>query len=275
MKNLMLYNGVEIPEIGFGTWQIKDGEEAYSSTMYALEAGYRHIDTAYVYGNEKSVGRAIRASGLSREELFITTKLPAEIKSTEGAKEYFKRSQDNLGLDYIDLYLIHAPWPWSEIGKDCTDGNIRAWCGMIDIYNERMARAIGVSNFNVKDIEAIITATGFKPTVNQIRYFIGNRQDGITDYCQKNGILVEAYSPLGTGALIDSEYLTGVAKKHNTTTAKICIAYCLQKGTLPLPKSVNRDRIIANLNIDITLDSADMEYLDGLNYIGPKKEMRS
>ena len=147
-----LYNGVKIPAVGFGTWQVKDGSEAYDSTLMALEAGYRHIDTAHAYGNEESVGKAIKDSGIKREDVFVTTKLPSHIKTYEGAKEHFAESLASLGLEYLDLYLIHAPWPWSNIGEECTEGNIEAWRAMVELYNEGKVRAIGVSNFAVKDI---------------------------------------------------------------------------------------------------------------------------
>lgn len=270
-----LNNGVKIPAIGFGTWQVKDGSEAYDSVLWAIEAGYRHIDTAYAYENEESVGRAIRDSGIRREEIFITTKLPSHIKTYEGAKEHFDASMKALGVEYIDLYLIHAPWPWSNIGEDCTEGNIAAWRAMIDIYNEGKARAIGVSNFAVKDIEALIYATGVKPMVNQIRYFIGNRQDAITDYCQANGILIEAYSPLATGVIATNEKLTPIAEKYGVTIPQLCIRYCVEKNTLPLPKSVHKERIQANIDIDFKIEKEDIEYLDSIGRIGPVKDLRS
>ncbi|MDE5566120.1 MAG: aldo/keto reductase, partial [Anaeroplasmataceae bacterium] len=173
----ILNNGIKIPKIGFGTWQTKDGDEAYEATLCALKSGYRHIDTAYIYGNEQSIGKAIKDSLIPRKELFITTKLPAEIKTYEEAFSYFEKSLKNLDLDYIDLYLIHAPWPWKEVGKDCTAGNIEVWKAMIELYEAKKIRAIGVSNFHAKDIKALIEATDFVPTVNQIRYFIGNTQE--------------------------------------------------------------------------------------------------
>ena len=270
-----LHNGVKIPAIGFGTWQVKDGDEAYESTLWALEAGYRHIDTAHAYGNEASVGRALRECGIAREEIFVTTKLPSHIKTFDGAKEHFYESLNSLGLEYLDLYLIHAPWPWSNIGEDCTEGNIEAWRAMIDLYNEGKIRAIGVSNFAVKDIEAIVNATGVKPTVNQIRYFIGNRQDAITDYCQANGILIEAYSPLATGEIANHEKLADTAKKYGVSIAQLCIRYCIEKNTLPLPKSVHKERIIANIDLDFHIEKEDMDYLDSLGRIGPVKDLRS
>ncbi len=270
-----LYNGVEIPETGFGTWQIKAGGEAYNSTISALEAGYRHIDTAYAYENEESVGKAVRDFGIKREEVFITTKLPSHIKSYDGAMEYFDKSNKNLGLDYIDLYLIHAPWPWSNIGQECTEGNIEAWKAFIEIYRQKKARAIGVSNFLVKDMKAVSDATGVQPMVNQIRYFIGNTQPEITGYCKQNGILVEAYSPLATGELIGNETLKKLAVKYGVSVAQICLKYCLQNGVLPLPKSTNADRIKANLKTDFTISAEDMSYLDGLSGVGSVKFLRS
>ena len=270
-----LHNGVKIPAIGFGTWQVKDGDEAYKSTLWALEAGYRHIDTAHAYGNEASVGRALRECGIAREEIFVTTKLPSHIKTFDGAKEHFYESLNSLGLEYLDLYLIHAPWPWSNIGEDCTEGNIEAWRAMIDLYNEGKIRAIGVSNFAVNDIKAIVNATGVKPTVNQIRYFIGNRQDAITDYCQANGILIEAYSPLATGEIANHEKLADTAKKYGVSIAQLCIRYCIEKNTLPLPKSVHKERIIANIDLDFHIEKEDMDYLDSIGRIGAVKDLRS
>ena len=270
-----LANGVKIPAIGFGTWQVKDGNEAYESTIWALEAGYKHIDTAYAYGNEESVGRAIRDFKIDREEVFVTTKLPSHIKTFEGTKEHFEASLKSLGLEYIDLYLIHAPWPWSNIGEDCTDGNIEAWRAMIEIWKSGKAKAIGVSNFAVKDIKAITEATGIKPSVNQIRYFIGNRQDEITDYCQANGILVEAYSPLATGEIVNHEKLLDTAKKYGVTIPQLCIRYCIEKNTLPLPKSVHKERIATNIDVDFHIEKEDMEYLDSIGRIGAVKDLRS
>lgn len=270
-----LNNGIKIPAIGFGTWQVADGEEGYNSCLGALKAGYRHIDTAFAYGNEQSVARALYDSGLSRDEVFLTTKLPANIKDYDGAKEHFELSLKNLDTDYIDLYLIHAPWPWSDVGSDHTEGNIAVWRAMIDLYREGRVRAIGVSNFHVKDIKALVDATGFVPAVNQIRYFIGNTQNEITEYCQANGIIVEAYSPLATGALVEHGELSDIAKKYGVSIPQLCIRFCVENGTLPLPKSVNEERIKANLDIDFKIDVEDMSYLNSLYHIGPTRPFRS
>lgn len=273
-ENFQLSNGVLIPKIGFGTWQAQDGEEAYAATLYALKYGYRHIDTAYVYSNETSVARAIQDFKIAREDVFITTKLPADIKDYNEAIAYFNASLKNLNTSYIDLYLIHAPWPWKEVGKDCTEGNIAVWKAMIELYKAGKVRAIGVSNFHVKDIEAITQATGVLPMVNQIRYFIGNTQPTITDYCQKNNILIEAYSPFATGELLENEIVKQMADKYHTTIAKICLRYCIQKNTLPLPKSVHKERIKDNLDIDFNLSIEDLEYLDSLHHIVSTRPLR-
>lgn len=272
---IVLNNGVKIPAIGFGTWQVAEGEEAYNSCLTALRVGYRHIDTAFAYGNEQSVARAIADSGIDRKDVFITTKLPADIKDYDGAKACFSESLKNLNTDYIDLYLIHAPWPWSDVGSDCTEGNISVWRAMIELYNEGKIRAIGVSNFHARDIEAIIEATGVIPAVNQIRFFIGNTQNAIYEYCNDKGILIEAYSPLATGALVDHGELTALAQQYGVTIPRLCIRYCIEKGTLPLPKSVNEERIKANLDVDFNISSEDMAYLDSLYHIGPTRPYRS
>ena len=270
----VLKNGVKIPKIGFGTWQSKSGEEAENAVYWALKYGYRHIDTALAYGNESSCAAAIRRYGIRREEVFITTKLPAEIKTYQGAKDAFAQSLSNLDTDYIDLYLIHAPWPWSNVGEDCTQGNIEVWKAMIELHNEGKIRAIGVSNFHVEDIEALIEATGFVPEVNQIRYFVGNTQEPITKYCQENNILVEAYSPLATGEMLNNPLMKGIAEKYNKSVAKLCIRFCLQNGTLPLPKSVTESRIADNLDLDFEISKEDMEFMNELYHISSTRPLR-
>ena len=274
-KYFTLSNGIKIPAVGFGTWQVKDGKDAYESVKWALEVGYRHIDTASVYGNEVSVAKAIKDSGIDRKDIFITTKLPATIKTYEEALDSFNSSLKNLNTSYIDLYLIHAPWPWSDVGGDYTEGNIEAWKAIIHLYQQKKIRAIGVSNFHAKDIEALIKATNVKPMVNQIRYFIGNTQEAITSYCQANDILVEAYSPLATGQILENEKLKRIAEKYHTTIAKICLRYCYQKNTLPLPKSVHKERIYDNLDFDFEIDKEDIDFLDSLKEIGPTRPFRS
>ncbi len=272
--NFKLNNGLLIPAVGFGTWQVKDGDEAYNSVKWALEAGYRHIDTAYVYENEESVGKAIKDSGIKREDIFVTTKLPSDVKDYNGALKSFEESLKALDLNYIDLYLIHAPWPWSNVGQNCDDGNIEAWQAMINLYNKGLIKAIGVSNFSIDNIKNITEATGFKPMVNQIRYFIGNTQKELTKYCQDNDILIEAYSPFATGELLANSKLEEIAKKYNTTIPKICLRFCIQNNTLPLPKSVHRERIYDNLDFDFEISDSDMNYLNSLDKLASTRPLR-
>lgn len=272
--NFKLNNGLLIPAVGFGTWQVKDGDEAYNSVKWALEAGYRHIDTAYVYENEESVGKAIKDSGIKREDIFVTTKLPSDVKDYKGALKSFEESLKALDLNYIDLYLIHAPWPWSNVGQNCDDGNIEAWQAMINLYKKGLIKAIGVSNFSIDNIKNITEATGFKPMVNQIRYFIGNTQKELTKYCQDNDILIEAYSPFATGELLANSKLEEIAKKYNTTIPKICLRFCIQNNTLPLPKSVHKERIYDNLDFDFEISESDMNYLNSLDKLASTRPLR-
>ena len=271
----ILYNGIKIPKVGFGTWQSQDGKECYEAVRYAIEAGYRHIDTALVYKNEVSVGKAIKDSNLKREELFVTTKCPADIKTYEGAIDAFNTSLKNLDLEYIDLYLIHAPWPWSNVGGDYTSGNIAVWKAFVDLYNKGLIKAIGVSNFHPKDIDAIYKATKVMPMVNQIRYFLGNTQPNITAYCNDNGILVEAYSPLATGNILMNETLINIAKKYNKTEAQICLRYCLEKGTSPLHKSIHSSRIYQNIDLDFNIHEDDIKILDTIHDESLDRPLRS
>lgn len=189
-----LNNGVKIPKIGFGTWQIKPGNETYTAVSLALKHGYRHIDTAEGYQNEKSVGEAIRDSGIPRKEIFVTSKLESHIKDYEGALRAFEKTLQELGFDYLDLFIIHAPWPWSEMGKDCKEGNVQAYKAMEEIYKSGRVKAIGVSNFSPNDIENILTHCEIVPAVNQIGYFIGLDQSETISYCEDKGIFVEASS---------------------------------------------------------------------------------
>jgi diketogulonate reductase-like aldo/keto reductase len=263
-EKFRLENGVEIPKIGFGTWQIPNGELSYHSTLFALINGYKHIDTARAYGNEESVGRAVRDSKIDRSEIFVTSKLPAEIKTYEGALKSFEETMSKLKLDYIDLYLIHAPWPWNKMGADYTKENINVWKAMEEIYKSGRCKAIGVSNFNVLNLTSIIENCNIRPMVNQIRFFIGNTQEEITNYCQNNNILVEGYSPLATGAILNNKQVEEIARKYNTTLPQICIRYILQRGVLPLPKSTHEEYILQNADVDFEITKEDMKYLDSL-----------
>jgi diketogulonate reductase-like aldo/keto reductase len=255
---------VAIPKIGFGTWQIPDGSEAYDSVRTAIDAGYRHIDTALAYGNEESVGRAVRDSGVDRDEIFITTKLPAEIKDADGARRAFEKSQRGLDLGVIDLYLIHAPWPWTAIGSDHRQGNIAVWKVFEELYRDGRTRAIGVSNFSVADLESLTAATDVLPHANQIEWHVGKTQDETTRWCQERGVLVEGYSPLATGRLLRGGALDEVAERVGRTPAQVAIRYLLEKDVLPLPKSVTPERIRQNADVDFELDADAVAALDAI-----------
>lgn len=257
-----LSNGVKLPKIGLGTWQSKKGEETYQSVLAALRNGYRHIDTAEGYQNESSVGQAVRDSKIPREEIFVTSKLESHIKTYEGALEAFEKTLAELQFDYLDLFLIHAPWPWNEMGKNCDEGNVLAYKAMEKLYQEGRIRAIGVSNFSPKDIENIIQHCEVVPHVNQIGYFIGIDQSETINYCNKKNIFIEAYSPLGIGYLLSNKDIEKVAKKYDVTSAQICIRWCIQKETAPLPKSVHEHRIIQNTEVDFEISDEDMAFLD-------------
>jgi diketogulonate reductase-like aldo/keto reductase len=260
-----LNTGSNIPKIGFGTWQSKEGDVAYNAVLSALKAGYRHIDTARVYGNEGSVGRAIKDSLIPREEIFLTTKLPADIKDANNVEETLQTSLITLGVDYVDLYLIHAPWPWQDRGADYTKENIEVWKEMEKIYSSGRAKSIGVSNFNVHDLTAILDTCKIVPAANQIRWYIGFTQDEITKFSKDKGVLVEAYSPLATGRILDNRELKDMAEKYNKTVAQISIRYCLQHDTLPLPKSTHEEFIAQNADVDFEISVEDMAELDTLN----------
>src|SRR5690554_598761 len=270
MKNdyFVLRNGVKIPKIGFGTWQIPDGEECINSVKYALRHNYRHIDTAAAYRNEESVGIAVRESKLDRSEVFITTKVPAAVKSYEETKEIIKKSLELLNLQYIDLLLIHHPKPWDQRHSEKTynEENIQVWKAMEEFYKKGLVKSLGVSNFKISDLENLMDNVEIMPTVNQIRYFIGYTQDELVEFCKENHILVEAYSPLATGKLLGNEEIEKIAKNYNKTLPQIAIRYCLEKDVLPLPKSVHEEYIKQNFDVDFKIDKADMDYLDSLKF---------
>ncbi len=260
----LLSNGVALPKIGYGTWQVDSGQICYDAVTEALRVGYRHIDTAAAYRNEKSVAMAIRDSKIPRESIFVTSKLQSHIKTYEGTLEAFEKTMNELGFDYLDLYLIHAPWPWNEMGKDCKEGNVQAYKAMEKLYKEGRVRAIGVSNFNVEDLKNILDHCDIVPHVNQIAFFIGNNQAETHRFCQEKNILVEAYSPLAIGYALSNPQIIKMAEKYQVTPAQICIRYCIEKETAPLPKSVTPSRISENANVDFKMDQADIDYLDSI-----------
>lgn len=261
-----LSNGVEIPKVGFGTWQIPEGDEAYNAVTWALEAGYVHIDSAQGYRNERSVGRAVRDFGIKREDVFITTKVQADYKSYEQAKRSIEESLERLDLRYIDLLLIHAPRPWGKKGqfeeKRYFEENAQVWQAMIEAYEKGHLKSIGVSNFQVDDLQELAKRTEVTPMVNQIRLFIGYMQEKLVDYCNEKDILVEAYSPFATGQLLDNKQLLEIAERKGVSIPQLSLRYLLDKGTLPLPKSVHKEYIVANTELDFELTEDEVSELD-------------
>ncbi len=258
-----LHNGVEIPKVAFGTWQITN-EEAYQAVADALSAGYRHIDTAKSYHNEEAVGRAIRDSGTPRDEIFVTTKLRAPALGYEETLKAFEEQRLALGLEYIDMYLIHAPWAWGDRGNPCTQANIQAWKAMESLYHAKKVRAIGVSNFLPSDLQALIVACEIVPMVDQVRYFVGYTQRDTVAFCKEHGILIEAYSPLATGKVFIEGLFQEIADRNHVTVAQLCLRYCLQKGVLPLPKTKTKSRMVENGQLDFMIPEQDMALLDGI-----------
>ena len=264
-EDFVLTNGVKIPKVGYGTWQITDRDECINGTLWALEAGYRHIDTAAVYGNEQFIKEAFAKGNVKREDVFVTSKLAASKKGYDVALEEFEKSLKNLGMDYLDLYLIHAPKPWGDTSDhDYMPENIESWKAMEKLYKDGRIKSIGVSNFNVEQLKRLMAATEIKPMVNQIRVHIGAPNKEIREFCKQEGILVEAYSPLATGRIFANEEVAKMAKKYNVSIAQLCNRWVLQEGMVTLPKSVHKERIYENINADFEISKEDMEYLSNL-----------
>ena len=259
-----LLNGVEIPCIGFGTWQTPEGDVAVNSVKCAIQAGYRHIDTAQAYGNEEGVGEGIRQSGVAREELFITTKLWNNSHTYDLTKRTFEESLRKLGLDYVDLFLIHWPNP-AMYRSHWEQANAESWKAMEELYEAGKIRAIGISNFCQRHIEALLKTAKIKPMVNQIRLCPGETQDELVDYCKAQGMVLEAYSPLGNGKIFEVPEMKALAEKYDKSIAQICIRWGLQRGYLPLPKSVTPSRIADNLKVfDFELSEEDVQLIADL-----------
>lgn len=264
MKQYVLSNEVAIPAIGFGTWQTPDDETGVNAVMTALEAGYRHIDTAQGYANEGSVGKAVKLSGIPRDEIFITSKLDNPMHGYGNTMMSFERSLEKLGTDYMDLFLIHWPNPL-QYRDSWQQTNAQTWKAFEELYNAGKIRAIGISNFRQHHIDELMKTAKIAPMVNQIRLCPGETQDELVDYCTQRGILLEAYSPLGTGLIFDVPQMKEMAEKYGKSIAQICIRWSLQNGWLPLPKSVTADRIKENIDVfDFELSSEDVAAIAGL-----------
>ena len=262
-----LTNGLNIPKLGLGTWFIDD-DKAAEAVREAVKLGYRHFDTAQAYGNERGVGEGARTASVPREELFVTTKLAAEIKDYDGAVKAIDESLAKAGLEYYDLLLIHAPQPWDDFrGGDYAEENREAWRAIIDAYNSGKLKAIGVANFNIEDIENLTSTGLMKPMVNQLLVHIGNTPQELIDYCQNNDILVEGYSPVAHGEILKHEGIKAMADKYGVSVAQLCIRYDLQFGTLPLPKTANPEHMKENAAVDFEISEEDLEALKNSEHI--------
>lgn len=260
-----LSNQVKIPCIGYGTWQMGNGEETAAAILDAINAGYRHIDTATAYGNEESVGKAIHRSGVARQDLFLTSKLANPHHGYEATHAAFLKTLELLGTDYLDLYLIHWPNPIA-CRDNWKEANAGTWKAMEEFYNAGQIRAIGVSNFFPRHFEALFETAKIMPMVNQISLCPGQTQPEVASYCTERGMLLEAYSPLGTGRVLESPELKAYAEKYGKSVAQVCIRWSLQMGYLPLPKSTNPDRIRQNVDVfDFTLSDEDVAAISKLD----------
>ncbi|QIP73851.1 aldo/keto reductase [Streptomyces sp. VN1] len=263
-ETYMLSNGVEIPKLGLGTWFIDD-DQAAEAVRAAVETGYRNIDTAQAYGNERGVGEGLRTAGVPRDELFVSTKLAAEIKDRGRAADAIDGSLEKLGTEYIDLMLIHSPQPWDDFrGGDYAEGNREAWRALEEAHRDGRIRSIGVSNFERQDLENLLQGTTVVPHVNQLLVHAGNTPSELLDHCERKQILVEAYSPIAHGAILRNPEVQAMAQKYGVSVPQLCIRYTLQLGTVSLPKTANPGHMRANAEVDFEISGDDMDALRGL-----------
>ena len=254
MEFVKLADGNQLPLLGLGVWQVPDGRTCENAVRLALELGYRHIDTAQAYGNEASVGKALRDSGVPRDEVFITTKFyPGRKDPVAEAEQSLRR----LGVDQVDLYLVH--WPQG--------GPVWAWPGLERARERGLTRSIGVSNFSAADLDQVIAAGSVTPAVNQIQFSAMEYRSGLVDACRRHGIVPEAYSPLGTGRHLKNRRVTEIAARAGRTPAQVLLRWCVQRGIPVIPKSTHRDRIAENSQVfDFALSDDDMAALDALDH---------
>ena len=263
-----LSNGVRIPCVGYGTYKVPP-EEARRAVGDAIRLGYRHIDTAAYYRNEEGVGQAVRESGLPREDFFLTSKVWNTDRGYDRTRAAFEKSVEALGVDCLDLYLIHWPANYYQFGPEAKRLNAETWRALEDLYQEGRVRAIGLSNFLAHHMEDLLETARIRPMVDQIELHPGWLQRGALRFCRENGILAEAWSPMGRGAALDHPVIGEIGKRHGKSPAQVCVRWVFQHGALPLPKSVHADRIAANREIfDFSLDAGEMERLDGLVNVG-------
>ena len=268
-KKLTLANGVEIPQLALGTWLINDNDVS-AAVKSALSLGYRHIDTAQAYGNERGVGEGVRESGISREEIFVTSKVAAEHKDYKSTAEGIDETLRKTGLDYLDMMIIHSPQPWVLVNQSddrFIEGNREAWRALEDAYKAGKLRAIGISNFLEDDIDSLWETAEIKPMVNQVLCHISNSPLALIDYCTKKGIVMEAYSPVAHGVALKNPVIAEMAKKYGVSIPQLCIRFDIQLGMIVLPKTANPDHMKANADIDFIISDEDMEVLKNIDHI--------
>ena len=268
-QNLTLNNGVTIPQLGLGTWFIDD-DKAADAVKAAVKLGYRHIDTAQAYGNECGVGEGIRTCGVPREELFVVSKVAAEHKTYESATKSIDETLEKMGLDYLDMMIIHSPQPWVEVNQSenrYVEGNRAAWKALEDAYEAGKLKAIGISNFRIGDIESLLETAKIKPMVNQVLCHISNTPLELMEFCRKNDIAIEAYSPIAHGEILNQPEIKAMADKYNVTVPQLCIRYTLQLGAISLPKTGNPEHMKTNAEVDFTIGAEDMEVLKNFKKI--------
>ncbi len=266
--SFVMRNGKTIPCIGYGTYKTSE-EEVYDAVIAAIKAGYRHIDTAAFYKNEAGVGRAVRECGVPREEIFVTSKVWNTDRGYENTKKAFAESMERLGLEYMDLYLIHWPANKKQFGDEAKKINAETWRALEELYAEGKVRAIGLSNFLPHHIEELMEGAKVKPMVDQIEFHPGWAQLEVSEYCLKNDIVVEAWSPLGRKDALDNEVLREIGAKYRKSAAQICVRWVMQHGILPLPKTVNPGRMAENADVfDFELTAEEMRTIDELKNLG-------
>ena len=266
---LTLPNGIKVPQLALGTWLIDD-DKAADAVRSALDIGYRHIDTAQAYANERGVGEGIRTSGIKREEVFVTTKVAAEHKDYKSAAEGIDGSLKAMGLDYIDMMIIHSLQPWVEVNQSDNrylEGNLEAWRALTDAYKAGKLRAVGVSNFLQNDIENIWNNAEIKPMVNQVLCHISNTPLELIEYCQNKGIVMEAYSPVAHGEALRIPAIAQMAEKYGVSVPQLCIRYDIQLGMIVLPKTANPEHMKSNADVDFVITDEDMLILKHLEKI--------
>ena len=266
---LTLNNGVNIPQFGLGTWFIEDGKAA-DAVKAAAERGYRQCETAQAYGNERGVGEGVRTCGIPREELFVVSKVAAEHKTYEAAAKSIDDTLEKMGLSYLDMMIIHSPQPWTEVNQSddrYVEGNRAAWKALEDAYTAGKLKAIGVSNFQIGDIESLVETAKIKPMVNQILLHISNTPVELVEYCQSKSIIVEAYSPIAHGEILEQEDIKAMAAKYGVTVPQLCIRYTLQLGLISLPKTGNPEHMKSNAEVDFEISAEDLEKLKNFKKI--------